>query len=258
MIFVRSRQILSCLLAAAFLLTAASLSGESLAEKKANFLYDFTKSKYIQWSEGAVEESFTIGVLQDSMVYRALQRLTGRKMFLFRKSVEAEYFRSLEAVKGCHILYFDRQVPYSVQEILNKIGQQPILLVGSNYPFNKVMVNFMPVEEELGIDVNSALIRQQGLTPTDKLLELRATSEQQWNQMLEKAKQKLEQEKEKLRSHEERLQRKEDTLQRAVERLEERKERLQERTLELKHLHDALLSAREKIEKKDIVLMENT
>ncbi len=226
------------------------------ADKKAEFLYNFTKSKYIEWPDEAIDDEFLIGVLQDTAVYNALSQLTDKKMFLFRKSVNVKAYQSLDEVGNCHILYFNRQVPYSVETILDKIGDHPTLLVGSNFPFNAVMVNFVPVQEDVSIDVNRDMIEEQGLTPRNNLLDLKATSEEQWNQMLRNAQTRLQRERQEVQQQERLLAAQQDSLQAAVKQLEQRKDHLQRRTLRLKHMYDSLLQARQEIEKQDMILME--
>ena len=176
-----------------------SFSQESNTKSKADFLYKFTSSKYMEWPKSKSVKTFEIVVLNNSALYSEVKKLTTKKGLFSNRSVVVTFLNSLQQIPANpSVIYADAlDGGYDMAYLLNLYKNKPVLIVGENYGYNTCMINFITSEGETLYEVNKKLLEEHGLKPLPELLE-KANSEGQWKALLQNAQKEIENEKLKL------------------------------------------------------------
>ncbi len=158
-----------------FFVLSVSVAEVRLENKiKAAYLYNFTK--FIRWPE-LPEQSFNICTVGTDEVTALLVSLESRKAQ--GKPIHLYHFHSPDKINiSCQILYLSKDFPAS--SILQQHG---VLLVKSinhaltvsSQPFfvrQGGMIGFVLVDQRVRLQVNLAVLKQNGLEISAKLLEV--------------------------------------------------------------------------------------
>lgn len=142
---------------------------------KAAYLYSF--GRYIQWPENAfspTEDAFVICVFVEDPFGEVLNVIAKTKTIQGHRIV-VQKISSVEALTHCHILFVPRTIqPEQQLQIISKLQEKPILLVGESPGFTKNggCVNFYLDGDQVRFEINADVIRQKKLHIDAKLLNL--------------------------------------------------------------------------------------
>ena len=191
------KRIINTVFVLAFI-TGLSFSQEGNTKSKAEFLYKFTSSKYIEWPKNKSAKTFEVIILNDSSLYSELKRLVGKKSSFFGRYIMVTFCKSIQQVpSAAPIIYMNAFNGYDMASIINSYKGKPVLIVGENYGYNTCMINFLTINGETSYEVNKKLIEEQGLKPLPELL-TKAYTEGQWKVLLQNAQNEIENERKKL------------------------------------------------------------
>lgn len=141
---------------------------------KAGFIYSFTK--FTQWPESAFtggQDEFVIGVIGDDPFGNTLDALASQKKVHSRRVV-IKRFTSLDEIAGCQILFISSSLDGSLEKILARVGNKPVLLVGDTEGFAEkgVDVNFFIQEKKVRFEFNLKALDRAGIKVSSQLLNL--------------------------------------------------------------------------------------
>jgi hypothetical protein len=142
---------------------------------KAVFLYTF--GRFIDWPPEVFAKRtapFVIGVLDKDPFggtldqIAKLRKIDGRPIVIRR-------FRSLNEYRPCQILFIPKTTPPDVQTaVINKLGTQPVLLVGEESTFTRQggTLNFYLNQDSIRFEINAETVKRQHLSIDAKMLQL--------------------------------------------------------------------------------------
>ena len=141
---------------------------------KAAYLYNFTK--FVTWPDqvlsNASEESLEICILGDDPFGYSIDLLKNKKVK--GHPVLVTYLQTLETGKDCHVLFISRSESDRVEEILQSIGDRPMLTVSDIEGFvmkgGCILLNVVNGKVRFNINIQAA--RHAQLKMSAKLLEL--------------------------------------------------------------------------------------
>jgi len=141
---------------------------------KAGFLFKFPQ--FIEWPEAAFPDKETplvIGVLGDDPFRGFLSEMV-RDEKVGSRPLRVEYYRRIEDVKDCHILFISSSGTQRLEQILAKLKNRSILTVGETDGFatNGGMVKFVTEGTKIRFRINNEAARAASLTISSKLLRL--------------------------------------------------------------------------------------
>jgi len=165
-----------CLLV--LLLPANMIQGQRSLEQeyhlKAVFLFNFTQ--FIQWPPGAFpseETPFVIGVLGKNPFGSYLDDVvSGEKVN--GHTLKIDYFKSLDEIKDCHILFIDRSEIANQPGILSGLKGKNILTVSDtpNFMEQGGMIRFFTKNNKIQLQINLDAVKMAQLDVSSKLLRL--------------------------------------------------------------------------------------
>lgn len=87
---------------------------------------------------------------------------------------EIRHFKSLAEVRGCHMLFISSTERRKVAEIIEALGEAPVLTVGEMDRFLQTegMINFLMEGNKVRFEINAEAARKAGLKVSSKLLYL--------------------------------------------------------------------------------------
>jgi hypothetical protein len=90
------------------------------------------------------------------------------------RPVKVKYFRGLWDIGPCDLLFISSSERGRLPEILEQVGQQPVLTVGDSdgYAANGVMVNLIRDQGHLGFEVNLPSTKAAGLKLASSFLQV--------------------------------------------------------------------------------------
>jgi YfiR/HmsC-like len=146
-------------------------TNEREADLKAVFIYNFTK--YISWDTTVNDNNFVIGVMGNSPVTESLKQIAngytvGNKKIIIRN------FSKPEDISYCQILFIPRNLPFSLESILKKVGRG-MLTVSEEPGYGKsgtAFNFFISKEDKLKFEANLKVIYAEGLKASSQLLKL--------------------------------------------------------------------------------------
>jgi hypothetical protein len=142
---------------------------------KAVFVYKFFD--YVEWPESESESesagAFTIGILGESLLEEPLRQISERRSAGGRK-IEIEVYRSIEALRKCHVLFISAAHSREIEEILQRLGDRSVLTISDavGVADRGVGINFVVVEGKLKFEVNRQALKRAGLRASAQLLKL--------------------------------------------------------------------------------------
>jgi hypothetical protein len=160
-----------------FLLFISCLSASVIAqgfEKEANlkaaFIYNFTK--YIDWGQYDNRSEFTIAVLGEAPIAKALQEIA-KGNTVNGKPVVVQIFKNPSEVSDCDILFISKNCGFALDKILPAIGKGVLTISEhSGYAERGTAFNFIIVNNRLKFEANLKAISSAGLKAGSQLLKL--------------------------------------------------------------------------------------
>lgn len=155
-------------------LVATLAQGVNETEVKAAFLYHFTG--YVEWPSGAFSSGsspFVIGVLGKSEILPVLQNAVRGKNWNGRdfavKRVEAA-----KEMRECHVLFVPESEAKRLPQIVETLGDAPVLTVGESEGFAQKggIINFYTEQNRVRFEINLDAARRAHLSISSKLLNL--------------------------------------------------------------------------------------
>jgi hypothetical protein len=166
---------ISCLLLPPFVFSQES--DEAVINReyplKALFIYNF--SNYIEWPQKAFADDkspFVIGVLGTSPIEETLRQIAASKRIGARK-ISVLNFVSLNDIQPCQVLFVARSVSAAQQrQVVEAMKNRPVLVVGESDGFAALGgdINFFVQANKIRFEINLAVMRQQELKASSKLL----------------------------------------------------------------------------------------
>lgn len=157
-----------------FLLSIFSLfSNPSLAQTDklySVFVYNFTKN--LEWPPP--NEDFTIVVLGNSKVYNELQLLIEKKK-IYGHPIKLRKTDDINDIHDCNMIYISSNKSRQVKEIINKIKNQAVLLVGEQEGLTRKGIGislFLNEDDNVKFEINKQAIENQQLKVSSTLLKL--------------------------------------------------------------------------------------
>jgi hypothetical protein len=142
---------------------------------KAAFLFKF--SQFVEWPDNTFpdkETPLTIGVLGDDPFKGFLSELV-RDEKVGSRPLRVEYYRRVEEVKGCHILFVSSSEGKGLGQILAALKNRSILTVGESDGFAQSggMIRFViSGDRKVRFRINATAAKDANLTISAKLLRL--------------------------------------------------------------------------------------
>ena len=176
---VRIAVFLVCLLAflAGLALPACGRAAESVAgeyEIKAAFLYNF--ALFVEWPATAAPDSpdvFVIGVLGTDPFGRILDEIAATKT-VGNKRIVIRRFATLDDYTPCHILFVGVSERARTEAVIEKLGDEPVLLVSEIGQFAQAggTVNLVVDDNKVRFEISQTAAEHAGLKISSKLLRL--------------------------------------------------------------------------------------
>ncbi len=165
-------------LAAWLLLGGLDLPAQTNVSKeyqiKAAFIFNF--AQFVEWPPEAFPEKETplvVGVLGDDPFKGFLgELLHGEKAG--NRPLGIEYYRRVEEIKQCHILFISNSESKRLAQILARLKDRSILTVGEadGFAVNGGMIRFLPEGSKVRFRINNEAARAVRLSISFKLLRL--------------------------------------------------------------------------------------
>ncbi|MDI1362475.1 YfiR family protein [Methylotenera sp.] len=136
---------------------------------KAAFIYNFIL--LTEWPK-TVNDSLRVCVIGKSAMDDAINEIDGteaNKRYI--RIIRLQNFSNIEA---CEVLYLGDTDPLDIKNILNKLGELPVLTVSDNVDLVKsgVMINMFPDNRRLVFNVNVESAKHAHLTLSSRLVRL--------------------------------------------------------------------------------------
>jgi hypothetical protein len=144
---------------------------------KAVFLFNFTQ--FVEWPQGifhSMQEPFVIGVTGENPFGSYLNAtVSGEKCGTH--PIIIKYFRRIEDIGNCHMLYIHSDDLEEVKKILASIPQKNILTVNDLAGFTKEggMIQFYIEDNKIRLRINAQRSKAAGLNISSKLLSIAKT-----------------------------------------------------------------------------------
>ncbi len=165
-------------LAGLLLLGVVALPAQTTVPKeyqvKAAFLFNF--AQFVEWPPEVFPEKETalvIGVLGDDPFKGFLAEMVrGEKAG--NRPLRIEYYRRVEELKQCHILFISNSESNRLEQILARLKNRSILTVGEadGFAANGGMIRFVAAGTKIRFRINNEAARAVRLTISSKLLRL--------------------------------------------------------------------------------------
>ena len=142
---------------------------------KVAYLYNFTK--FITWPAVAFRKDnthFTITVLGKSPIVEILEIALKNKAVQSRKIVIRQISKISE-IKNPQILFITKSANYNISDIIEKCGNQHILLVADHIEYfceSQGIINFTDKKDKYRFEINNKAAINAGLKISSKLLSL--------------------------------------------------------------------------------------
>lgn len=142
---------------------------------KAGYIYHFTK--FIKWSNKAKFEIENKGLrfcLVGEDPFESILNKFSKKLKRRNKKLLIVPKVSVEEMPQCHILYVSPSVKSNVDQILQRVKEHPVLVIGDTPGFAQkgVGINFFLQKNKIRFEINREALRRAGLVVSSELLNL--------------------------------------------------------------------------------------
>lgn len=138
---------------------------------KSVFLERFCR--FIQWppDTGFSNETFVIGVIGDSPFNPTLDTVYA-KQTVKGKRVEVRYFKTMDGISNCHLLFIAKTDKETLRQIINNTKKYPILTVSDTAGYGRcgVHINMYIKNKQVQFEINNAALQRSDLTVSSLLL----------------------------------------------------------------------------------------
>lgn len=152
----------------------ATAQSAPLPEYQAKARYIGVLAEFVTWPGGPeAEHSLVLGVIGRSPFEANLEEEFARRHVKGRQ-VRVEYFRNVNGIRNCQILFICESESDRIAEILAALRGSPVLTVGDSQGFAQrgVMVNILLEQRRVNLDINLTTLRQTGLEISSHVLKL--------------------------------------------------------------------------------------
>ena len=142
---------------------------------KAAYIYNFTK--FIKWPEGANRQINDRGlnfcVAGEDPFGKILDKIA-KKLKKKNRALLVTPQVSIKDMRQCHILFVDESEKPNVNQILLRVREYPVLVIGDTPGFAEkgVSINFFLQNNKLRFEINREALKKSGLVVSSELLNL--------------------------------------------------------------------------------------
>lgn len=141
------------------------------SQVKALYIYNF--SRLVKWPEEYMKDEFVIGIFGDNELYDYLLNFTKNKK-VGSLDIKVVKYNNPSEISYCHILYIPEFKSSKIKEIINIVGNKPILIISGkegllNYGS---VIDFVFVENKLKFKISEQNAQKQNLTVSKSLLDM--------------------------------------------------------------------------------------
>lgn len=136
---------------------------------KAAFLYNFIL--LTEWPK-TVNESLRVCIIGKSGMDDAMNDIDGTEAN--KRHIKIIHLSNFYNIDACEVLYLGETDLMDIQNILNKLGESPVLTVSDNLDLVKsgIMINMFPENRRLVFNVNIESAKHAHLTLSSRLIRL--------------------------------------------------------------------------------------
>lgn len=151
----------------------ATVNAKAQVPYQTHTLYIYSFGKFIQWPEEYRSGDFEIAVLGDSPILAELEKMAQKKK-IGDRAIRIIQLASLKDFKKSHILFIPAAQSSQLSEFIQKIGDQPSLIVseqaGSGAKGSDI--NFLVKEGRLVFELNQNSLSKHKLKAANELTRL--------------------------------------------------------------------------------------
>ena len=153
---------------------AASLDSREYV-LKAGYIYNFTK--FIKWPEEANHEIENGGLnfcLMGEDPFGKILDKIAKKLKKKNRVLVVTPQVSIKDMRQCHILFVSQSEKSNVNQILLRVREYPVLVIGDTPGFAKqgVSINFFLQKNKIRFEINQEALKRSGLVVSSELLNL--------------------------------------------------------------------------------------
>lgn len=142
---------------------------------KAGYIYNFTK--FIKWpkkASDAIENGGLSFCLAGEDPFGTVLDKFSRKLKKKNKHLVIKKQVSIEEMPQCHILYVSPSEKSNVDQILRRVKNYPVLVIGDTPGFAEkgVGINFFLQQNKIRFEINREALKRAGLVVSSELLHL--------------------------------------------------------------------------------------
>ncbi len=158
-----------------FTLTPA-VADDMTGEERLKVELIFNFGRFVEWPEAAFADAtspFITCVLGDESIALALRPLQSRRHK--GRPIKVKVLTSLEDVKLCHIIYFDKQGTTTLDFSPDKVlGELPVLTISNDIKAlaKGYAISFSLQDDKISLNMNLAAVRNAKLKVSAKLIEV--------------------------------------------------------------------------------------
>lgn len=136
---------------------------------KAAFLYNFIL--LTEWPK-TVNDSLRLCVIGKNGIDDAINDIDGTEAN--KRHIRIIHVSNFSNIDACEVLYLGETDPLDIKNILNKLGESPVLTISDNLDLAKsgVMINMFPENQRLVFNVNVESAKRAHLTLSSRLVRL--------------------------------------------------------------------------------------
>ena len=137
---------------------------------EAMFMYNFTK--FFDWPQSEKSGDFVMGVLGSRNVSNELERITTGKKNV-TQNIVVKYFKNMEEVTKCHVIFVDVTKAGSLANIHSKTGIHCLIISNSMSAIDKgAVIQFLTEGDRLKYDFSKSNALKHGLKYHSKVEEM--------------------------------------------------------------------------------------
>jgi hypothetical protein len=136
---------------------------------KAAFLYNFIL--LTEWPK-TVNDSLRLCVVGKNGMDDAINDIDGTEAN--KRRIRVMHLTSYSNVDACEVLYLGETDSINIQNVLNKLGESPVLTISDNLDLVRsgIMINMFPENQRLVFNVNVESAKHAHLTLSSRLVRL--------------------------------------------------------------------------------------
>jgi hypothetical protein len=131
-------------------------------------------TNHIRWASFNSDYKFVIGVVGNRNDFQYFQSVASKKDLILNRPVEVRYFKCMDDIQGCDLIYISEDCQLEFKRILERIHNQPVLIVSGAQGYGKAgsIINFVDKEGKITFELNQKQAELRGLFLSDALKNL--------------------------------------------------------------------------------------